>query len=196
VWAWKDDQSQKFVIKNDGSVTSPLGSGTIRLIDPLARTFAFAAGAQSAVMTLNAVRDRFTLVGGGNIVPTSALRRPWDSRCKPGEQFYAGLCYDVPVGYEITVPGFVGKPCASGWRDDGVQCYPKWTGAKVAYQADSDGELPMQRPLLVTNCPLYSSVDGSIKTCPANFKHTAVCTCEAIPTGKDVKSLIGKVPGT
>jgi len=192
VWAWKDDQSQKFVIKNDGSVTSPLGSGTIRLIDPLARTFAFAAGAQSGVITLNAEHDRFTLLGGGTLVPTSAVRRPWDSRCKPGEQFYAGLCYDVPVGYEITVPGFVGKPCPLGWRDDGVSCYPPWTGSKFANQADPDGTLPMQRPILVTDCPTFSPVQGN-KACPANFKKT-LCTCEAQPTSKEVKSLVGKVP--
>jgi hypothetical protein len=192
VWAWKDDQSQKFVIKNDGSVTSPLGSGTIRVIDPLARTFALAAGAQSGVITLNAEHDRFMLVGGGSIVPTSAVRRPWDSRCKPGEQFYAGLCYDVPVGYEITVPGFIGKPCPLGWRDDGASCYPNWTGPKVAYQADPDGTLPMQRPILVTDCPTFSPVQGN-KACPTNFKKT-LCTCEAQPTSKGVKSLVGKVP--
>jgi len=193
VWAWKDDQAQKFIINNDGSVTSPLGSGTIRVIDPVSRTYAFAAGAQSAVITLNAEHDRFTFVGGGNI--GSAVRRPWDSRCKPGEQFYAGLCYDIPVGYEITVPGFIGKPCRTGWRDDGVQCYPNWTGPKVAYQADPDGTLPMQRPILVTDCPTFSSVQGN-QSCPANFKKTAICTCEAIPTSKEVKSLIGKIPGT
>ena len=192
VWAWKDDQSQKFVIKNEGSVTSPLGNGTIRIIDPLARTFAFAAGAQSGVITLNAEHDRFTFVGAGNI--GGALRRPWDSRCKPGEQFYAGLCYDVPVGYEITVPGFVGKPCPLGWRDDGVSCYPNWTGPKFANQADPDGTLPMQRPILVTDCPTFSPVQGN-KACPANFKKT-LCTCEAQPTSKEVKSLIGKIPGS
>ena len=195
VWAWNDDQSQKFVIKSDGTLTFNGNAGQINLIDPLQRTFFLRVGSENrSYLTLNPEHDRFTFSGG--LKTGSALRRPWDSRCKPGEQFLAGLCYDVPVGYEITVPGFVGKPCASGWRDDGVQCYPPWTGAKVAYQADPDGDLPMKRPMLVTNCPIYSSVDGSVKTCPANFKHTAVCTCEAQPTGKDVKSLIGKVPGT
>jgi hypothetical protein len=195
VWAWNDDQSQKFVIKSDGTLTFNGNAGQINLIDPLQRTFFLRVGSENrSYLTLNAEHDRFTFSSG--LKAGSALRRPWDSRCKPGEEFYAGLCYDVPVGYEITVPGFVGKPCASGWRDDGVQCYPPWTGVKVAYQADPDGDLPMRRPMLVTNCPIYSSVDGSVKTCPANFKHTAVCTCEAQPTGKDVKSLIGKVPGT
>jgi hypothetical protein len=194
VWAWKDDQSQKFVIKSDGSVTSPLGNGRVQINDPIARTFSMQVGSAQPI-TLNAEHDRFTFTSGPN-GGTSAVRRPWDSRCKPGEQFYAGLCYDVPVGYEITVPGFVGTPCPSGWRDDGVQCYPIWTGVKVPYQADPDGALPMRRPILVTECPHYSSVDGSIKTCPTNFKKTAVCTCEAIPTSKQVKSLIGKIPGT
>ncbi len=193
VWAWKDDQSQKFVIRNDGSVTSPLGSGTIRVIDPVARTFAFAAGAQPAVITLNAEHDRFSFVSGPN-GGTSAVRRPWDSRCKPGEQFYAGLCYDVPVGYEITVPGFIGKPCPSGWRDDGVSCYPIWTGVKVPYQADPNGSEAMQRPILVTDCANYSQVKG--QKCPPNFKGPTACTCEAQPTSKEVKSLIGKIPGT
>jgi Tectonin domain len=195
VWAWKDDQSQKFVIKSDGAVTSPLGSGRVGVVDPIDRTFQLAVGSAPATITLNAEHDRFTFSGGPN-AGTNAVRRPWDSRCKPGEQFYAGLCYDVPVGYEITVPGFVGKPCPLGWRDDGVQCYPLWTGVKVPLQADPDGTLPMQRPILVTECPHYSSVDGSVKTCPANFKKTAICTCQAIPTSKEVKSLIGKIPGT
>jgi hypothetical protein len=194
VWAWKDDQNQKFVIYNDGRVTWPRGNGIVRVVDPLARTYAMTLDAAPATITLNAEHDRFTFAEGAN-AGTSAVRRPWDSHCKPGEQFYLGLCYDVPVGYEITVPGFVGKPCPSGWRDDGVQCYPPWTGVKVPFQADPDGELPMQRPMLVTECPHYSSVDGSIKTCPANFKKTAVCTCEAQPTSKEVKSLVGKMPG-
>jgi len=205
VWAWKDDQSQKFVIKNDGTVTSPLGNGGVQIVDPNARTFmmqvgtpqagniASAIAAAPALITLNSEHDRFTFSSGPN-GGTSALRRPWDSRCKPGEEFYGGLCYDVPVGYAITVPGFVGKPCPSGWRDDGVQCYPIWTGPKVAYQADADGSLPMRRPILVTDCPTFSPVQGN-QACPVNFKKN-VCTCEAQPTGKDVKSLIGKVPGT
>ena len=131
VWAWKDDQSQKFVITNAGSVSSsPLGTGSVRVVDPVARTYALTIGsAAPATITLNAEHDRFTFGPGAN-TGTSAVRRPWDSRCKAGEQFYGGLCYDVPVGYEITVPGFVGKPCPSGWRDDGVQCYPVWTGPR------------------------------------------------------------------
>jgi hypothetical protein len=198
VWAWKDDQSQKFVIKNDGTLTfKGTTTGTVTVTDPIQRTYSVRIGSEPLVaITLNAEHDRFTFGNSGTYAGTSATRRPWDSRCKPGEQFYAGLCYDVPVGYEITVPGFIGKPCPSGWRDDGVQCYPIWTGVKVPFQADPDGSLPMQRPILVTECPHYSSVDGSIKTCPPNFQKTAVCTCEAIPTSKGVKSLIGKVPGT
>ena len=192
VWAWKDDQSQKFVIYNDGRVTSPIGTGSVRVVDPVARTYALTLGS-APLITLNAEHDRFTFTVG-TYAGTSAVRRPWDSRCKPGEQFYAGLCYDVPVGYEITVPGFVGKPCPSGWRDDGVQCYPIWTGPKVAFQADADGSLPMRRPILVTDCPTFSPVQGN-QACPVNFKKN-VCTCEAQPTGKDVKSLIGKIPGT
>jgi hypothetical protein len=192
VWAWKDDQSQKFVIYNDGRVTSPIGTGSVRVVDPVARTYALTLGS-APLITLNAEHDRFTFTVG-TYAGTSAVRRPWDSRCKPGEQFYAGLCYDVPVGYEITVPGFVGKPCPSGWRDDGVQCYPIWTGPKVAFQADADGSLPMRRPILVTDCPTFSPVQGN-QACPVNFKKN-VCTCEAQPTSKEVKSLIGKVPGT
>ncbi|PYQ63277.1 MAG: hypothetical protein DMF54_17155, partial [Acidobacteria bacterium] len=160
VWAWNDDQSQKFVIKSDGTLTFNGNAGQINLIDPLQRTFFLRVGSENrSYLTLNPEHDRFTFSAG--LRAGSALRRPWDSRCKPGEEFYAGLCYDVPVGYEITVPGFVGKPCASGWRDDGVQCYPPWTGVKVAYQADPDGDLPMRRPMLVTECPHYSTVDGS-----------------------------------
>ena len=196
VWAWKDDQSQKFVINYDGTLESFRGDGRVAVVDPITRVYSLAIGTEPSVaITLSVDHDKFTFAAPGTFAGTGATRRPRDARCNPGETFFAGLCYDIPVGYAATVPGFMGKPCPSGWRDDGVQCYPPWTGPAVAYQADPDGTLPMQRPILVTDCTNFSQAKG--QTCPIHFKNTGGplgCTCEAEPTSKEVKSIIGKVP--
>ena len=42
-------------------------------------------------------------------------------RALPGETQVAGLCYDVPPGYGITAPEFVGKLCPNDWSDDGIR---------------------------------------------------------------------------
>jgi hypothetical protein len=131
VWAWKDDQSPEVRHQErrerdvaarqrrpSRSSIRSLRTFMMQVGTPQSGNIASALAAAPAPITLNAEHDRFTFASGPN-GGTSALRRPWDSRCKPGEEFYGGLCYDVPVGYAITVPGFVGKPCASGWRDDG-----------------------------------------------------------------------------
>jgi hypothetical protein len=196
VWAWKNDQSQKFIVNYDGTLQSFRGNGRVAVVDPIKRIYNVTIGADPpAAITLAADHDNFTFPSTGTFAGTSASRRPWDARCNPGETFFVGLCYDIPVGYEPTAPGFMGKPCPSGWRDDGVQCYPPWTGPAVPLQADPDGTLPMQRPILVTDCMKFAQAKG--QTCPVHFKNTggpAGCTCEAQPTSKEVKSIIGKLP--
>ena len=87
----------------------------------------------------------------------------------------------------------MGKPCPLGWRDDGANCWPAWTGVDVPAQASKTGTL--KHPILVTDCANYSKAKN--QTCPANFKNTggpAGCTCEAQPTSKEVKSIIGTTP--
>ncbi len=193
VWAWNNDQNQKVVIDSKGIVSSYLGQGTVTVADPIKRTFNITLGNTKATATLSVEHDRMTVVQGGKTMP--ATKRPWDSRCNPGETFSAGLCYDVPVDYEVTTPGFIGKPCREDWRDDGVQCYPPWAGKMVSYQADPDGTYTMRHPILVTDCSQYAQTKK--QTCPVNFKNTggpAGCTCEAQPYSKEVKSLIGKLP--
>jgi hypothetical protein len=188
VWAWDNQQSQRVIVNDDGTVQAWNGPGTMILMDPIHKSYLLVLGsAPPQVITLSEDHDHLAVTGGA---ATTATRRPWDPHCNPGETFSAGLCYDVPVGYALTVPGFMGKPCPSNWRDDGVQCYPPWTGVKVPYQADSQGTLPMQRPVLVSDCSNYNQVNH--QACPANFKATAVCTCEAIPTSKGLLSIIGK----
>jgi hypothetical protein len=186
VWAWNDDQAHKVTINYDGSVQSWTGTGRAEVVDPIKRTFNVSFGSNSTTVTLSPEHEGITFAGG------TATKRPWDPRCNPGETFFAGLCYDVPVGYAPTAPGFMGKPCPADWRDDGTQCYPPWNGLKVDYQADAAGTFTMRHPILVTDCSKYSQVNHQI--CPANFKNTAVCTCEAQPTSKEVKSIIGHMP--
>ena len=87
----------------------------------------------------------------------------------------------------------MGKPCPIGWRDDGTSCWPNWTGVDVAVQAAQTGTF--RHPIVVTDCANYSNQKN--QKCPANFKNTGGplgCSCEAIPTSKEVKSIIGTVP--
>jgi hypothetical protein len=140
----------------------------------------------------NGAHQRFRLPGF-----KAAIRRPWDSRCKPGFTFSLGSCYDVPPGYAMTaspgggLPGAMGKPCPADWRDDGTSCYPPWTGAYVASQADPEGGYTMRYPIIVTDCFQYSTAKG--QSCPANFKNTGGpggCSCEAQPISKEVKPVL------
>lgn len=126
----------------------------------------------------------------GTTVVTS-LRRPWNSRCDPGKTWFAGLCYDVPPGQAMTTPGIMGKPCPGDWRDDGTSCYPPWTGLKVI-EADPNGSFTQRHPLLVTDCTKYSQANN--QSCPANFRHSAVCTCQAVPTSKNIQIISGSSP--
>jgi hypothetical protein len=86
----------------------------------------------------------------------------------------------------------MGKPCPDHWRDDGTSCYPPWTGVDVALQAKKDGSYMLAHPIVVTDCSNYNQTKN--QSCPVNFKNTAVCSCQAIPTSKGVQSIIGKLP--
>lgn len=188
VWAWNNDQNNKVIIRHDGTVDSNVGKGKVEVTDPIKRIYKITIGASVGTLALANDHERITINGS-----FPGTKRPWDDRCNPGETFFAGLCYDVPVGFAPTAPGFIGKPCPGDWRDDGTQCYPPWKGVKVNYQADADGTFTMRHPILVTDCGSYAATKN--QACPANFKNTggpAGCTCEAQPTSKQVRSLIGK----
>lgn len=191
VWAWNNDVNRKVVIHQDGTVQSFRGNGKATVVDPYQRRYAITIGSSPAeTVELATHREALALPSGA---PALATRRPWDAGCNPGEKMFAGLCYDLPVGYEPTAPGFMGKPCPLDWRDDGTRCYPPWTGVKVSQQADKDGTYPMRHPILVTDCNSYAQAKS--QKCPANFKNTGGpvgCTCEAVPMSKDVKSIVGK----
>ena len=120
------------------------------------------------------------------------IRRPWDAGCNPGETNVAGLCYDVPPGYAVTAPGFMGKICPMDWRDDGISCWPSWTGPEIDNIADSNGGDTLRWPMSVTSCPALSQANG--KSCPANWTRSAVCSCVPSGKGKDIKSIIGHIP--
>jgi hypothetical protein len=195
VWAVDGNQGSKMVVSSDGSATTPAGAAKVAVTDPLRRIYTFQTGKGSTVATLSEDRATLTFADKGAWPGRTANRRPWDTRCKAGETFFAGMCYDVPYNYEMTTPGFMGTPCPALWRDDGTQCWPPWTGVKVAAQADPDGEPNWMRPILVTDCSNYSQQKG--QKCPTNFKNTGGplgCTCEAQPTSKNVKTILGSMP--
>lgn len=189
VWAWNKDQRQKVTVQLDGTAqNSSGGKGTVTVKDPIKGIYEFNWSGRVETVTLSEDHQELAPPGG-----MTAIRRPWDDRCKPGEQFFAGLCYDVPPDYATTAPGFIGKPCPLGWRDDGTRCWPNWKGVDVPVQAAQTGTF--RHPIVVTDCANYSQQKG--QKCPAGFANTGGplgCSCEAQPTSKEVKSLIGTIP--
>jgi len=195
VWAWNKDQSKKVTVQTDGTAQNWAGSKAVVTVkDSIARVYEFNWDGGRTVETVTLTDDRQDLAGQNQLrAAVTAARRPWDARCKPGETFFAGLCYDVPHDYAPTAPGFIGKPCALGWRDDGTSCWPNWTGVDVVAQAAKTGTF--RHPIVVTDCNNYSQQKG--QKCPQNFKNTGGplgCSCEAQPMSKEVKSLIGSMP--
>lgn len=195
VWAWSKNQGQKVTVLTNGTATSWAGNkGVVTVKDPINRVYEFNWDGGRNIDTLTLSDDRQGLAGQNQVrAAVTAVRRPWDDRCKAGEQFFAGLCYDVPPDYAPTAPGFMGKPCPLGWRDDGTSCWPNWTGVDVPVQAAQTGTF--RHPIVVTDCANYSTQKN--QKCPANFKNTGGplgCSCEAIPTSKEVRSIIGTVP--
>jgi hypothetical protein len=162
IWAWGKNQSQKVTVKADGTAESWAGhKGVIKVKDPIKRVYEFNWDGGKNIDTLTLSEDRQEL-SGRNIarnIQVSAIRRPWDARCKPGETYFAGLCYDIPPDYAPTTPGFMGKPCPLGWRDDGTRCWPNWTGVDVPAQASQTGTF--KHPILVTDCFNYSQSEMS-----------------------------------
>jgi len=194
VWAWGKDQKQKVTVQIDGTAQAWSGiKGVVTVKDPIQRIYAFTWNGGN-VDTLTLSENRQELAGQNQLrAAVSAARRPWDERCKAGETFFAGLCYDVPPDYAPTAPGFMGKPCPLGWRDDGTSCWPNWTGVDVAAQANQTEAF--RHPILVTDCSNYSTAKS--QKCPTNFANTGGplgCTCESRPTSKEVKSIIGTMP--
>ena len=182
-WAYYSDINKKIMIDKDGNITPVNGwaaAGKATVQDANKRQFKIQFGTGFTLLTLSDQGDKMT---DGN---TTANRLSWDARCKNGDQWYAGLCYNVPVGYEITAPGFMGLPCPTGWRDDGTSCWPAWTGADIPGQAEKSGSMStMKYPILVT----YAGIE-----CPApNWSKTAI-TCSPTLKSKGVKSLIGTTP--
>jgi hypothetical protein len=203
-WAPVGAQGSKLVMHSGGQVQGYLGNGTITVRSTNTRQFDLSLNnypQYQFTATLDDISENLVVSFAPKTAPTQVsilatfVRRPWDSRCNPGQTFFAGLCYDVPAGYAPTAPGFIGKPCRSDWRDDGTSCYPPWNGKVVAAQADPEGSFLLRHPIIVTDCFQYSTANG--QTCPANFKNTGGplgCSCEATPTSKDVRSLIGTIP--
>lgn len=192
VWAWGQNQAQKVIVQHDGTASNWLGGkGVVTVKDPIKRIYEINWDNGKSIDSVTLSEDREDLTGQNQArAAINAARRPWDARCKPGESFFAGLCYDVPVDYAVTAPGFIGKTCPAGWRDDGTSCWPNWTGKDVPAQASQTGSF--RHPLLVTDCANYAQAKG--QKCPTNFTGPTVCTCAAQSKSKEVKSLIGTVP--
>jgi hypothetical protein len=115
--------------------------------------------------------------------------------CPSGQVAHAGLCYDVPQGWHVTAPGFIGKECPSGWRDDGTTCwkdihtygrgagYPIWDEAKC--KTENSG-----------GCEKSGAIWYPV--CKTGYVARGCCLCERPPQtmSKSVKSQIGKLPSS
>jgi hypothetical protein len=189
---WNGGNSQRFRLE-------PLGDGWFRIINVNSNKALNVAGGSTSSGAEVIQWDR---TGGSNerfslssAQSTLAVRRPWGAGCQPGQTRFEGLCYDVPPGLVMTTPGIMGKACPYDWRDDGTNCYPPWTGVKVASQADANGSFTMRHPIAVTDCLNYSQARG--QSCPANFKNTGGpggCSCEAVPQSKQIQTINGSLP--
>ena len=108
VWAWGKDQKQKVTVQIDGTAQTWAGmKGVVTVKDPIQRIYAFTWNGGN-VDTLTLSENRQELAGQNQLrAAVSAVKRPWDDRCKAGETFFAGLCYDVSFDYAPTAPGFI-----------------------------------------------------------------------------------------
>jgi hypothetical protein len=113
------------------------------------------------------------------------------STCLSGKISYLSLCYDVPAGWQVTAPGFIGKVCDPGWRDDGTSCWQDLNdyGRGFGYTSedkctsDSGGNCEKFLLLWYPVCrPGYHAVGSNI--------------CERSPerVSKEVRSQIGTLP--
>lgn len=190
-WAFDGDQARKIVISPDGAVSSFRGPGTVQVVDAIQRQYSLKLGSDGPfTVTLAPEHETFEFAPSAPAPygKVTALRRPWFSRCKPGEQRFGGLCYDIPFGYAPTSPGLMGKVCEPGFRDDGTSCWPRWEGKVVAGQANPEGGYLQRYPIVVTDCH-YAKASGN--ECPKNYRRTAACTCQAEPRSKGVKPIAG-----
>jgi hypothetical protein len=194
VWAWQGNQGMKVIVRPDGTTELVGGpKGTVTVKDPINRIYEFRV-LPSLIDTLTLSEDRSDLTGSRQVtgfaappMSVSAIRRPWDPRCKPGEEYLAGLCYDVPPDHTLTVPGFMAKPCPSGWRDDLTWCWPAWTGEDLPEAKKG------QNPIMVTDCSRFGGANWQ-KCPPEFFGNPGLCSCVARPTNRDVKPIVGTVP--
>ncbi len=112
--------------------------------------------------------------------------------CPPGKTEYAGLCYNAPSGWHVTAPGFIGRKCPSGWRDDGTACWKDMHtyGRGVGYVLWDEDVCRRKHGRCEKNGLMWYPV------CKPGYKARGCCLCERSPqrTSKSVKSEIGTLP--
>ncbi len=186
-WAPNSDTGERFTVE-------PAGDGTYFRIISAESGLTLGVQGNSSQTGLPIVQSAWVNSPAQRVNRLSGvwIRRPWDAGCNPGEVNFDGLCYDVAPGTAMTSPGIVGKLCPSDWRDDGTSCWPPWTGAVVASQADPNGNNDLRHPLVVTDCSHYSQLNG--QSCPVNYSGPIGCSCQPITKSKSIQSIIGHVP--
>lgn len=186
-WALNGDFKKRLTIDKDGkidtfegvsfpsaSVPGKWGTGWASVSDAKARKVQVNLNG-SYTLTLSALGDKMT---DGT---TTLTRLPWHERCPEGFGLYLGMCVGIPVGNEMTMPGFYGLPCPLGWRDDGTSCWPPWTGPGIPAQADKDStDAKMRYPILVTDARFGT------EACPNNWTKGGI-TCTPAIMDKKVK---------
>lgn len=113
--------------------------------------------------------------------------------CSGGKTDYAALCYNVPAGWEVTAPGFIGKKCPAGWRDDGTTCwqdldsYGRGSGYALWHEdkcrAENNGSCEQNGAMWYP-------------TCRPEYDAAGCCICSRAPKtiSKEVQSQIGTLP--
>ncbi len=71
---------------------------------------------------------KYSTVGTTDTIPT---------QCSGTKINSVGLCYDVPAGWKVTSPGFIGETCDTVWKTTGVSYRDDGTGCWL--DADSYG---------------------------------------------------------
>jgi hypothetical protein len=139
--------------------------------------------------------------------------------CGDGKQMYAGLCYEVPSGWKVTSPGFIGETCENlygvdtfGGRDDGTACwidsdnFGRGTGYSWEWSDGfkndgmisrcekewGGGNCEMWGAIAYPKCNIAAKREGK----QGDYGASGCCTCHRAPQrkGRGIKSRIGSLP--
>lgn len=114
------------------------------------------------------------------------------NHCGADRLWREGLCYDVPKGWHVTSPGFIGKICPDGWRDDGTTCWQDMHsyGRGFGYALWEKEKCEAENGACEQTDLMWYPV------CRPGYVARGCCICERPPRtlSKEVRSQIGSLP--